>query len=160
MRGLNFREIIKVWLPVALWMAVIFLGSTDLMSADHTSRFVTPFLRWLRPDISPAVIAQVHFYVRKAAHMTEYAVLAILIFRALRGLLRGFASRAAATLLGSISFAAADEFHQSFVGSRTASPGDVSIDSIGAILGIMICGVVSLRRQRKLRESETRVPAA
>ena len=38
-RDLSFREIIKSWLPVFLWMALMFFGSTDLMSAEHTSRF-------------------------------------------------------------------------------------------------------------------------
>ena len=54
----------------------MFFGSTDLMSAEHTSRILTPLLRWWNPDISPAAIAQVHFFVRKAAHLTEYAILA------------------------------------------------------------------------------------
>ena len=75
---MNFREIIKAWLPVFLWMALMFFGSTDLMSAEHTSRILTPLLRWWNPDISPAAIAQVHFFVRKAAHLTEYAILAVL----------------------------------------------------------------------------------
>jgi VanZ family protein len=148
MRGLNFREIIRSWLPVALWMAVIFLGSTDLMSADHTSRFITPLLRWLRPDISPGAIAQVHFYVRKAAHLTEYAILAILIYRAWRGSLSTFRSKALATLIFAIFFAAADEFHQSIVASRSASLGDVSIDLMGTMIGLLICGIFYLRRDR------------
>src|SRR5690349_2133097 len=84
MRGLNFREILKSWLPVVLWMAVMFFGSTDLMSAEHTSRILEPLLRWLVPGISPQTLAQAHFYVRKAAHLTEYAILASLLFRALR----------------------------------------------------------------------------
>jgi len=149
MRGLNFRGLIKFWLPVVLWMALIFLGSTDLMSAEHTSRFITPFLRWLMPDISTAAIAQVHFYVRKAAHLTEYAVLALLLLRALRPALDGFRSRATVTLICAVLFAAVDEFHQSFVASRTASFGDVSIDSLGAIVGLLICGMTYFVRSRR-----------
>ena len=34
---------VKYWLPPLLWLGVIFLGSTDLMSAEHTSRFIVPF---------------------------------------------------------------------------------------------------------------------
>jgi VanZ family protein len=136
---LNFREIIKAWLPVFLWMAVMFFGSTDLMSAEHTSRFLTPLLLWWNPDISPVAIAQMHYFVRKAAHLTEYAILAMLLWRALRGWIDEFWRRVVLTLAWAMFFAAADEFHQSFVASRTASLGDVLLDCSGALLGLMIC---------------------
>jgi len=136
---LNFREIIKAWLPLFLWMALMFFGSTDLMSAEHTSRILTPLLRWWNPDISPAAIAQVHFFVRKAAHLTEYAILAVLLSRALRVWVEKFWRRVALTLAPAMIFAAADELHQSFVASRTASLGDVLLDCSGALLGLMIC---------------------
>ena len=151
-RRLNFREVIKSWFPVVIWIAVIFLGSTDLMSAEHTSRFITPFLRWLKPDISVAAIVQVHFFVRKTAHLSEYAILATLIFRALRQVMARFQWRALAALFSAVLFASADEFHQSFVTSRTASLGDVGIDSIGAVVGLLLCGMFYLGRgRRKLR---------
>ena len=66
---------LKYWLPVLLWLGFIFIGSTDLMSAEHTSRFLIPFLLWLKPDISPEALAQVHFILRKLGHVTEYAIL-------------------------------------------------------------------------------------
>jgi hypothetical protein len=68
-----------------LWLGVIFVGSTNVMSTEHTSRFIAPFLRWLNPDISIEVIAQIQFVVRKAAYVGEYAILAILFWRALHG---------------------------------------------------------------------------
>lgn len=150
---MNFRELLKAWLPVALWMTLMFFGSTDLMSAEHTSRFLTPFLRWLNPAISPEAIAQAHFFVRKAAHVTEYAVLSGLLFRALRRPLGSFWRRAAFALIPAILFATTDEWHQSFVATRTASLGDVCIDSLGAVVGIL----VSLAWQRYTRSHE---PAA
>ena len=82
--NLSFREIARSGCRSSLWMALMFFGSTDLMSSEHTSRFLTPFLRWWNPDISPAAIAQVHLVVRKAAHVTEYAILTGLLFRAIR----------------------------------------------------------------------------
>jgi VanZ family protein len=142
---LNFREIIKAWLPVFLWMAVMFFGSTDLMSAEHTSRFLTPLLLWWNPDISPVAIAQIHYFVRKAAHLTEYAILAMLLWRALRGWIDEFWRRVVLTLAWAMIFAAADEFHQSFVASRTASLGDVLLDCSGALLGLMICATTYRR---------------
>ena len=123
----------------------MFFGSTDLMSAEHTSRFLTPLLLWWNPDISPVAIAQMHYFVRKAAHLTEYAILAMLLWRALRGLIDEFWPRAALTLAWAMIFAAADEFHQSFVASRTASLGDVLLDCSGTLLGLMICATTYRR---------------
>ena len=117
----------------------MFFGSTDLMSSEHTSRFLTPLLHWWNPDISPAVVAQVHFFVRKATHLTEYAILAVLLCRALRVWIEKFWRRVALTLAPVMIFAAADEFHQSFVASRSASIGDVLLDCGGMLLGLMIC---------------------
>jgi VanZ family protein len=125
---MNVRTFAKSWLPVLAWMFFIFIGSTDLLSAEHTSRFIGPFLRWFAPNVSDASIASVQLVVRKGAHLTEYAILALLIYRALR--------RFAPALMVAGIYAALDEFHQSFVASRTASPWDVAIDCLGAFLGL------------------------
>jgi VanZ family protein len=129
------RGFLKYWLPVLLWMVFIFIGSTDLMSAEQTSRFIGPFLRWFAPDISPETIVSIQLFVRKCAHLTEYAILSALLLRALRQHL--LAARSVAFALAAL-YAVVDEFHQSFVPSRTGSPWDVVTDSIGAILGLII----------------------
>src|SRR6266699_719331 len=129
------RSFLKYWLPVLIWLCLIFIGSTDLMSTEQTSRIIRPLLRWLKPDISMETIAQVQFIVRKCAHLTEYAILALLLWRALR---RGTSLKARTSILFIVVwlacavFAASDEFHQSFVPSRTATLGDVLIDIWGA----------------------------
>ena len=143
---MNFRDLTSAWLPVFLWMALMFFGSTDLMSAEHTSRLLTPFLRWLNPDLSLAAIAQVHLLVRKAAHVSEYAIFGGLLFRALRCRVDEFWRRVAVALVPAMIFAAADEFHQSFVPSRTSSLVDVLLDCSGALLGVMIYGMLSTPR--------------
>lgn len=139
-------------MPVLIWMLIIFTASTDLMSAEHTSRFIGPFLRWLVPEISAATILAVQLFVRKAAHVTEYAVLAGLLLRALRTP-RGETTRLAlgGALLIAAVYAALDEFHQSFVASRTASPIDVTIDVCGAVLGLALYWVISQRAVVGLR---------
>ena len=81
--------------------------------------------------------------VRKCAHLTEYAVLAILFWRALsrpeRDEFRNWRWRQAAkALMLVVLYAASDEFHQLFVPSREASIRDVFIDSTGAALGLAI----------------------
>src|ERR1700745_3342736 len=75
---------VKYWMPAIVWMVLIFLGSTDVLSAEHTSRFLVPFLRWLDPPISLAALAEIQFGIRKLGHFTEYAILAALLCRALR----------------------------------------------------------------------------
>jgi VanZ family protein len=135
-----------------VWLVVIFIDSTDLMSAQHTSRFIVPFLRWLKPNISLEALASIHFLIRKCAHLSEYAVLALLFLRAafcmtdLRSPVILYASVWGACFL----VAATDEFHQTLVASRGASASDVMIDSVGAILGLLIAAIFLKRRPAKL----------
>jgi len=135
-------KFLTYWLPLVIWLIMIFIGSTDLMSAEHTSRIIGPILRWLDPGMSPTRIEQVQFVIRKTAHVSEYAILSLLIFRALVKTTRRarFTGAVLITLLVSGAFAASDEFHQSFVASRTSSVRDVLIDVTGAILGMTIYG--------------------
>lgn len=127
------RRFLKYWLPVLVWMICVFIGSTDLLSAEHTSRYIGPFLRWFAPDVSEATVASVQMVARKCAHLTEYAILAALLYRAFRQH-RGQAF--GTVLIISVLYAALDEFHQSFVVTRTASPWDVAIDCFGALVGM------------------------
>src|SRR6266513_523349 len=78
------RAFLKYWLPVFIWLGIIFAGSTDIFSAEQTSRYLVPFLRWLNPQISISTIAAIHLALRKLGHLIEYAVLAALLWRALR----------------------------------------------------------------------------
>ena len=129
--------LVKYWMPAILWMALIFVGSTDLLSAEHTSRFLVPFLRWLDPQISWAALNEIQMVVRKLGHVTEYAILAALLWRAVRGV-AGWQTKMsilfAVVGFGCAIFAVSDEFHQSFVASRTASPWDALLDTVGATL--------------------------
>jgi len=137
------RRFLKYWLPIFVWMVFIFIGSTDLLSAAHTSRFIGPFLRWFALDVSDATVAAIQLVVRKLAHLTEYAVLAVLLCRAFR-LYR--ARIFASVFIVAALYAALDEFHQSFVASRTASPWDVLVDCLGALAGLAL---YSFFRNRK-----------
>src|ERR1700726_1139477 len=144
------RRLVNRWMPVIGWMLLIFIGSTDAFSAEQTSRFLVPFLLWLDPHISVATILTIHTAVRKLGHFTAYAVLAALLWRALREqaafLMKVWAPALLALVVAAI-YAAFDEFHQSFVPSRTASTRDVAIDIGGAIIGVAICWAFALRRK-------------
>ena len=147
------KRFLKYWLPLLIWLGVIVLGSTDLMSAEHTSRFIVPFLRWLKPEISPETIAAIQFVVRKFAHLGEYAVLALLLFRAVvcvANLTWSLWLLCVSVWIACVVLATTDEFHQSFVKSRTASVRDVMVDGAGAILGLLSGAVFAARRSRNL----------
>jgi VanZ family protein len=133
------RSLVKYWIPVIAWMLLIFVASGDLMSAEHTSRFLIPFLRWIAPDMSPATLAAIQLLVRKCAHLTEYAILAGLLHRAFRQDQDRFWRAAALAFIVAAIYASLDEFHQSFISSRTGSPWDVIIDCAGAMIGLTIC---------------------
>jgi VanZ family protein len=126
---------LKYWLPVLAWMLFIFIGSTDLLSAEHTSRFIGPFLRWFAPDVSNATIATAQLVVRKFGHFTEYAILAALLYRAWR---RHRERALALSIIAAGIYAPLHEFHQSFIASRTGSPWDVAVDCLGALAGLAL----------------------
>jgi len=124
-------------------MALIFGLSTEAGSPRHTSRIIGPLLRWLYPSVSEETIDRVQFVVRKMAHVTEYAVLALLLWRARRKPLPGSPrpwrwSDAAVVLGVTVLFAASDEWHQSFVPSREGRVADALIDTGGAAAALSI----------------------
>jgi VanZ family protein len=103
-------HVLTVWLPVVAWAAVIFAFS----SVPHLG---TGLGTW-------------DTVLRKGAHITEYAVLGALLYRAL--------AREAVALAAGIAYAATDELHQHFVQGRHASPVDVAIDAVGVALGMLV----------------------
>src|SRR4051812_44145814 len=144
------RSFVSHWVPAIAWMVLIFAGSTDVLSAEETSRFLVPFLRWLDPHMSFAMIAAIHMSVRKLGHVTEYAVLAALLWRVMRPLWPEWLWWPALASLGvCVVYAWLDEFHQSFVPSRTSSENDVMIDMFGAIAALVVCLAISQQTARQ-----------
>lgn len=127
-------------MPVIAWMILIFAGSTKVLAAENTSRFIVPFLLWLDPHMSYPTLVRMHILVRKLGHVTEYAVLAVLLWRALGPAIATTRWRLAGlALLVAGIYAGLDEFHQSYVASRTSSPNDVMIDVLGALFALAFC---------------------
>ena len=131
-------DLIKYWLPVAVWAGVIFLFSNAAFSSPHTAGFFGPWLSRFTPEITPEQIETLHHLMRKLGHWVEYFVLSLLFARAVRNdgpsLLRE--TWALWTIAFVVVSAAGDEFHQSFVPTRSASVGDVLIDSFGGLCGV------------------------
>jgi VanZ family protein len=126
------------WVPPVAWMVVILLLSTELGSAEQTAGFLGALLRTLLPWVSPVGLQAIHTAIRKGAHVTEYAVLAVLWYRALagEGALGGRRAVAAALAIAGL-WAFVDEAHQTMQPARTGSLADVALDSAGGLLGAL-----------------------
>src|SRR5229473_876226 len=137
--------------PLVLWAALIFLGSSSVLSASHTSVLLRPLI-WLFPQVSDATLATIHFLVRKAGHLTEYAILALLAARASRTSSRELLRNRWfwVSLLFVVAYSLSDEFHQSFVPSRTASIYDCMIDSAGGLVALTILWWRGFRKEQTL----------
>ena len=131
-------RLVMAWLPALCWAAVIFSLSTDAFSADHTGRILRPILFWLMPHLTEQGFETIHFFVRKTAHFTEYFIFCLLLYRGIRAGQQGWRwSRALTALLIAAGYSALDEIHQAFVASRTASPYDSLLDSVGAAFAVV-----------------------
>ena len=111
---------IKLWGPVVAWAAVIFAFSSI-------------------PSLSSG-LGGWDEVLRKGAHITEYAILGALIFRAL--------SREVPALVLGIAYAGTDELHQHFVRGRHSSPFDIAFDACGLALGLLVALSVQSHRGR------------
>ena len=129
------------YLPLVIWLAFISYASSDSFSANNTSRIIGPLVLWLFPNTSPETMATIHFITRKIAHFTEYAILGFLAARAFRPWPRWFLISALLVVV----YALIDEYHQSFVPSRTASIFDSLIDMAGGITALIL-----VRRKRSV----------
>ena len=142
-------------------MALIFRASTDAFSAAHTGSIIVPILIRLFPHLSSQAIDSIHFCIRKGAHIGEYSILGTLLWRAIpgRNTSPGAADwwRAGLALLVAVSYAASDEFHQSFVPSRGASVHDVLIDACGAGIAITCLCLANRHRPRANPEASPSV---
>jgi VanZ family protein len=111
--------------------------STDTFSAEHTGGVLMKILHALFGNISAHRFHQIHFFIRKAAHFGSYGLLGALAFFSWRATLPAFPRWtfrwSALALLLVLIAASADEFHQSFVSSRTGNWHDVALDFTGAI---------------------------
>ena len=131
---------LRRYLPLLLWLAFISYASSDSFSAGNTSRIIGPLIRWLFPDASPDSLLVVHMITRKLAHFTEYAILGFLAARAFRTSERpAINSRwflISLTLI--VVYALADEYHQSFVPTRTGTIYDSLIDIVGGVTALIL----------------------
>ncbi len=148
----------RIWRygPPILWAALIFIGSSDLLSSSHTSGFLIRPLHVLFPSASEATLATIHFVLRKLGHFTEYAIFAWLAARAFHTSSQPWLRRRWFTMALAfvVCYALFDEFRQSFVPSRTPSIYDSLIDMWGGLTALL---VMAWRRVRSPTVREGKV---
>jgi VanZ family protein len=128
---------LRAWIPTLLWLCVLALFSTDTFSAEHTGSILLKVLHGLFGTRFDEQFQQIHFLIRKSAHFCSYGFLGALAFFSWRATLpsppRWTFRWSILALLLAVTAAGLDEFHQSFIPSRTSSLRDVFLDLVGAI---------------------------
>ena len=149
------------WLAVACWMVIIFLFSAQ--TGNHSGDTSGAIVRWVLnliyrgfDDFSQAeqmaILEVWHILIRKGAHFTEYAVLAMLVANAIRTYPMLLRIQWLLPVVISAAYAVTDEVHQYFVPGRACRLLDVGIDTCGAIFGMVVFAVsASLLNKRKNR---------
>lgn len=128
---MNWQKFFKLWLPVVFWCGVIF----TLSSIPSFPR--VGFIWW-------------DFVLKKTAHVSEYAILFFLIYRARSDNFTLNISKRQVNLIALLCFfyAISDEYHQSFVLGRTSTIRDVGFDSVG----IFLSSITIKKKKQKLKE--------
>ncbi len=151
------RRLFWAWLLVAIWAAVIWTLGGEGFSFRETSRTFSPFFDWLFGDLDRATKWRMMIALRKSAHFVEYAILALLTFRAalLSAPRTQILTASFVTLFLVATLATADEARQAFSVSRTGSPVDILIDVAGGL--IATGGLIAIRR--RMRPADRPQPA-
>ncbi len=121
----------KHWLPVIVWMGVIFYFSSE-------------------SSLSVGVGGADEYLIRKFAHITEFGILAVLMLILLSrgcGILHVKIFLSAFVL--TIFYALSDEFHQTFIVGRNGNIEDVLVDSLGALLFLQLIAFSFFTKRRK-----------
>jgi VanZ family protein len=126
-------RLLKAWLPVVLWAAIILSAANDRFSDTQTSSWIDRLFGRTRPEVN--------VLVRKGAHVAEYALLSLLAWRARRTLVT--------PLVICLAVAIADETLQAMTVTRTGSVFDVVWDMSGAILALTLLPKARARLLRR-----------
>ncbi len=132
------QDLLKAWIAAILWLVVIAIESSALLSSHNTGRILYPLLHFLF-GLDWERFEDWHFYIRKGGHIVGYGILSILLFRAWRATLPAVSNInwtlrwSAIAILGTAIVASLDEWHQSFIPSRTGRWQDVVLDACAGI---------------------------
>lgn len=142
-------------ISLILWMIVIFsFSSADANKSTGTSDKVITTMIEIKDKITDQetpisekeiIVNNSSFYVRKIAHITEYLILGLLMFNALKqfNILNIYYA-----IILCVLYSCTDEFHQLFINGRSGSFRDVLIDTIGILLGTYLYKILVIKKKK------------
>jgi VanZ family protein len=170
------RDLGICWWPVAVWLCVIRVESTDYASSAHTLGLLYRIATWMFGPISPMLLFELNSDLRKSGHFVGYAILGWLVFRALKltqhKRLRLILQRrlgiffrdlwrwdwAITAVLFTAVTASFDELHQGEIASRSGRWQDVVLDTAGAVTAMVVAYFVArYRLEHPVRRKRSRV---
>lgn len=148
-----------IFIILGCWMCMMFLFSNqNATKSNHTSDKVTISLIHLVDKFrgkttgkaqEKKIIKNVRLLVRKTAHMSEYFVLAVLIFCLVSNYVSSNKKVFLITFICCVLFSIGDEIHQLFIPGRTGRIFDVGVDSCGILLGCIVLTFIKHKTYKK-----------
>jgi VanZ family protein len=147
-------NLLRAWWPAAVWICLIAFESTDFFSSEHTGSMLYGLLTRLFGQIDFYKFLVFHHYLRKTGHVIGYGMLSLLLLRGWRATFRRVPSLLLRAVLlswlGTAFVAAMDEWHQSYIPSRTGTIWDVALDSVAGV-AFLVVAYFWLRRQNEMQ---------
>ena len=133
-------NLVRAWWPAIVWIGLIAFESTDFFSSEHTGSILYALLTRLFGQINFYDFLVFHHYLRKTGHVVGYGMLSLLLLRGWRATFDYTLLLRAALLswLGTACVAALDEWHQSYIPSRTGTVWDVALDSVAGVVFLVV----------------------
>jgi VanZ family protein len=133
---------VRAWWPAVVWIGLITFESTDFFSSEHTGSLLYTLLTRLFGQINFYDFLIFHHYLRKTGHVVGYGMLSLLLLRGWRATLGRVHTlllrMALLSWLGTAFVAAMDEWHQSYIPSRTGTVWDVALDSVAGVAFLLV----------------------
>jgi hypothetical protein len=135
-------NLLRAWWPAGVWIGLIAFESTDFLSAQHTGSMLYTLLTRLFGEVNLYDFLIFHHYLRKTGHVIGYGMLSLLLLRGWRatfGQGQELLWRTALlSWLGTAFVASMDEWHQSFIPSRTGTWRDAVLDSMAGLVFLLV----------------------
>ncbi|MGO9539255.1 MAG: VanZ family protein [Terriglobales bacterium] len=150
-------NLLRAWWPAVVWIVLITFESSDYFSSQNTGSLLYTIATRLFGHIDLYKFDVFHHYLRKTGHVVGYGMLSLLLLRGWRatlGRIHALLLRAILlSWLGTAIVAALDEWHQSYIPSRTGSVWDVALDSVAGV-AFLVLAYFWLRRSAAEAGSE------
>jgi VanZ family protein len=146
-------NLLRAWWPAVAWVGIITIESTDFFSSRNTGSVLYTLLTHLFGNLDFYKFEIFHHYLRKTGHVVGYGMLGLLLLRGWRATLdqdhTQLGRTAILSWLGTAFVASMDEWHQSYIPSRTGTWKDAVLDSVAGLVFLLVA-YFWLRRSRQI----------